>query len=657
MKRLYTLILFACFLMINTAPISAQTALPNINCAIFPSNHIFNTRLDTLLASGHISTDSRSNTWLNNMGRTRTLRPDFGEAVWPEGTDQIIGIPYNVVTNSQPKVGVNYYLYGADSDPGPMPIPPTALREGGPSVTSGDRHVLVVDDTNCVLYELWYAYKNPNNTWEAGSGAVFDLMSNWLRPNGWTSADAAGLPILPFLPRYQDILAGEMRHAVRFTLPSTARSFVWPAIHAAGSQNISDYPPMGQIFLLNPNFDISQMSPAGQIIATAMKRYGIILADNGSAGYVSGTHDPRWNINALKNDLGRITFNDFVAVDICKLRVNQHSGEAGVNANPSGTGCTYPQNTSTSGGYAQGRVFDPLGNPIAGVTVSASSFGSRLTDATGTYLITGIPRNQNFVLSANGTSIGLTTQWWLNSDTLGGATTIQLTSSISSAYQRNFTLGEIGEVTGTVYASNGTTPLPNVPIRVDGRSEVVCTNGSGQFTLTLIKNVPYKIGAGGNHANCTDKNQVLRWYPNAYSPQTGQSVIPDASISFTLPDTVTYEMNEQLFLHELQVVATSTSAPIYPILVDVVANGAVITFIRPDNTTGTATLIFTPDGGALRMHISQTTGQFGDTIRAELPQMVMTAFDTVLGRANLADNRVEGMTLTMATVIFVMLDD
>ncbi|MCL4256323.1 MAG: hypothetical protein KJ043_21375, partial [Anaerolineae bacterium] len=386
-------------------------------------------------------------------------------------------------------------------------------------------------------------------------------------------------------------------------------------------------------------------------------RYGIILADNGSAGYISGTHDPRWDIEELKDDLGLITFNDFVAVDLCKLRVHPRSGEAAINANPSGTGCTYPQNTSTSGGYAQGRVFDPLGNPIAGVTVAASSFGSMLTDATGTYLITGIPRNQNFVLSANGTGIGLTTQWWLNSETLGGATTIQLTSSISSAYQRNFTLGEIGEVTGTVYASNGTTPLPNVPIRVDGRSEVICTDGGGEFTLTLIKNVPYKIGAGGSHANCTDNTQVLRWYPNSHSPQNGQNVIPDATISFTLPDTVSYEMNEQLFLYELQAVATATSAPVYPILVDVVANGAVITFIRPDNTTGTATLIFTPDGGVLRMHISQTTGTFADTIRAELPQMVMQAFDTVLGRANLINNRVENMTLTTATVIFVMLDE
>lgn len=653
MKHITVILMLLFLISINPSPSQAQTNLPNINCDIFPSNHIFNTRLDTLLSAGNISVDARNATWRSAIGGGTDLWVDFGEEVWPPGSDQTIGMPYNVVNASQPDVQVIYDLYGSVSDPGPMPIPPTALREGGPTVTTGDRHLLVVDDTDCFLYELWASSKNPNNSWTAGSGAVFDLMSNWFRPLGWTSGDAAGLPILPFLPRYQDILEGEMRHAVRFTLSCTQRAYTWPARHAAGSSGCSNRPPMGQIFLLRADYPTAGMSPAGQIIATGMKRYGLILADNGSNGYIQGTHDPRWNIEELKDDLNAITFNDLTAVNICRLRVNPNSGAAAINANPSGTGCEYPQNTETEGGFARGRIRDPLGNPIAGITVSASAFGSVITDSTGTYLIDGIPHNQNFVLRANGISLGYGEMWWNNSLTVGGATNLQVNSTLTAALYKNFTMGAYDNVTGTVFAANGVTPLPNVPVRVNGTNTVVCTNGSGQFTVSLLVGPTYKIGAGGVHASCTDSTRPLRWYNNSQTVQNAQNVVvPSTGINFTLPALLTYEMNEQLFLDHLQATSLAMGSAIYPLLIDITTASTTITFINADNSTGTATVTFIPNGGVIEIRITATTGTFSSTIYNDLPQMIMDAFDAVLVGTNLNGDALEDVLITTNSVIF-----
>jgi hypothetical protein len=249
------------------------------------------------------------------------VHADFGSGTWDGGP---IGIPYVDVPGSQPKVAVTFD-YDDESDPGPYPIPPGAPIEGGPS-SDGDRHVLVLDRDNCILYELYHAFPQPDGSWDAGSGAIFDLGSHALRPAGWTSADAAGLPILPGLVRYDEVAAGEIRHALRFTAPQTRRAYVWPARHYASSLTGMQYPPMGQRFRLRADFDISGFSDEVQVILQALKRYGMILADNGSPWFISGAPDGGWDDDAL-HDLHQVHGSDFEAVDVSSLMVDPDSGQ------------------------------------------------------------------------------------------------------------------------------------------------------------------------------------------------------------------------------------------------------------------------------------------------------------------------------------------
>lgn len=286
-------------------------------CPVLPEDNIWNTPIDTL------PLDPQSSAYMTSIGATTAVHPDFGAGLWDGGP---IGIPYNVVPGSQAKVPVSFD-YADESDPGPYPIPSNALIEGGPS-SSGDRHVLVLDKDSCKLYETWSSYPQPNGSWQAGSGAVFDLRSNALRPDGWTSSDAAGLPILPGLLRYDEVLSGEIKHAIRFTAPRTRRAYVWPARHYASSLTGTQYPPMGQRFRLKSNFDTSRFSAPVQVILTAMKRYGMILADNGSAWYVSGVPDERWNNDTLVRELAQVKGSDFEAVDVSSLMIHPDSGKA-----------------------------------------------------------------------------------------------------------------------------------------------------------------------------------------------------------------------------------------------------------------------------------------------------------------------------------------
>jgi hypothetical protein len=303
------IVLIACFC-------SCAVAAPTLDgCPVLPPDNVWNTPIDTL------PVDTNSTSYINTIGASKVVHADFGAGLW-DGAP--IGIPYVVVPGTQPKIAVTFE-YADESDPGLYPIPPNAPIEGGPD-SSGDRHVLVIDKDNCKLYELFAAYPQ-GNAWQAGSGAIFDLRSHAMRPAGWTSTDAAGLPVFPGLARYDEVASGEITHALRFTVPQTRRAYIWPARHYASSLAGLQYPPMGQRFRLKASFNISGFSLQVQVILRALKKYGMILADNGSAWYISGIPDERWDNDAL-HALGQITGANFEAVDESSLMLDPNTGQA-----------------------------------------------------------------------------------------------------------------------------------------------------------------------------------------------------------------------------------------------------------------------------------------------------------------------------------------
>jgi hypothetical protein len=305
---------FTAALLVATAT-TASSPPELAGCVVFPEGNIWNVPVDTL------PVDPNSDSYIATIGASTGMHADFGSGTW-DGAP--IGIPWIDVPGSQPLVPI-IFTYDDESDPGPYPIPPDAPIEGGPSST-GDRHVLVVDRDACVLYEAFYAFPvGGGASWTAGSGAVFDLASNELRPDTWTSADAAGLPILPGLVRYEEAAAGAIHHALRFTAPQTQRAYVWPARHFASSSTDPARPPMGQRFRLKAGVDISGFTPEVQAILQALKTYGMMLADNGSAWYLSGVPDEGWDNDDLAQ-LSQITGSDFEAVDVSSLMVDPDSG-------------------------------------------------------------------------------------------------------------------------------------------------------------------------------------------------------------------------------------------------------------------------------------------------------------------------------------------
>lgn len=244
------------------------------------------------------------------IGASTPFHPDFGAGTYAGST---IGIPYQVVdSTAQAKVVIKLGLYKSESDPGPMPIPPDALIEGYPNPANGDRHVLVLDRNGCWLYELYRGYVR-NGLWKADSTAIWDLTANERRPYTWTSADAAGLPIFPGLVRYDEVAAGAINHALRVTFPVTREAFTPPASHWASTTTDANAPPMGMRMRLKGIFDVSTFPPNDQVILTALKKYGLIAADNGSALFVSGTPDDRWN-NGELDMLKTLTVSDFEVI-------------------------------------------------------------------------------------------------------------------------------------------------------------------------------------------------------------------------------------------------------------------------------------------------------------------------------------------------------
>lgn len=275
-------------------------------CDVFPADNAWNRRVD----ADPLRSDSDAIiATIQANGGTR-LHPDFGE-------NPNYGIPYVVVGVDQPDVPIEYRAYGDESDPGPFPVPLDAPVEGG-AASGGDRHVVVVQSGSCELFELYRAFR-AGGGWAADSGARFDLDSNELRPLGWTSADAAGLPILPGLVRYDEVAAGSIDHAIRITFSRTQDGYILPATHAASNRSDPTLPPMGLRLRLKAEFDVGSLTGQSRVIAEAMQRYGVIVADNGSNWYFQGAPSPEWDDDDL-NQLKAVSGDWFEVVDTGPIR-------------------------------------------------------------------------------------------------------------------------------------------------------------------------------------------------------------------------------------------------------------------------------------------------------------------------------------------------
>lgn len=308
-------IFLSCTLLAALAvvPTASSSPLPDAKgCKIFPNDNPWNQRIDDL------PVHPRSDAIVRSIGRTEGLHPDFGSGKW-EGAR--IGIPYVSVPRDQKKVPVKFRWYPEESDHGPYPIPKDAPVEGGRQ-SDGDRHVIVVQRGTCKLWELFAAYPRDHGArWVAGSGAVWDLDSNKLRPKGWTSADAAGLPIFPGLARYYEIRRGEIDHALRFTVERSRRKFVYPARHFASESTSRNLPAMGQRLRLKRSFDISGYPYQVRVILLALKRYGMVVADNGSDWYISGAPHRGWDNDKL-HQLHEVLGKKFEVVNTSSLEPN-----------------------------------------------------------------------------------------------------------------------------------------------------------------------------------------------------------------------------------------------------------------------------------------------------------------------------------------------
>ena len=486
---------FAIFPLLFALPLLAQP--PQIGtCTILPANNIWNTPVDQLPVSPN------SSTYVNTIGPTNPVHPDFGSGTYNGGP---IGIPYITVPGTQTKYPATF-TYADESDPGPYAVPLNAPIEGG-SQSTGDRHAISVDVDNCLLYELYAAYPQ-TSSWQAGSGAIFNLLSNALRTVTWTSADAAGLLILPGLARYDEIMSGEIRHALRFTVPSTQRAYVWPARHYASSLTDPKYPPMGVRFRLRASFDISGYSATNQIILRALKKYGMMIADNGSAWFISGAPDSRWDNTDLHN-LANVKGADFEVVDVSPLMVDPNSGQAlqsGISVSVSPSSANVPVNTTTQFTATVSNTTDqsvtwsvigtgtgfidsvtglytaPASVPSGTVTVQASSHA--MPSAVGTASVTVTPAAPPVSVSISPTTA-----------TLKIARTKQFTASVQNSTNHSVTWAVNGiqggnGIVGTVSASG----LYKAPLSISTTTNVTVTattvatpSASANATVTVVK--------------------------------------------------------------------------------------------------------------------------------------------------------------------------
>jgi hypothetical protein len=391
--------------------VSLQTAAGQSlgGCSMFPANSVWNTRVDNL------PVDPNSAAYVNSVGTTRYLHPDFDSTGG--------GIPYVVVSSTQPKVPVVFGAGAAQSDPGPYPVPANAPIEGGASA-SGDRHVLVVQSGTCVLYEMYSSYHQSNGSWQASSGAVFNLNSNQLRPAGWTSADAAGLPILPGLVRYDEVAAGVINHAIRMTAPHTRQQYIWPARHDASTLTGAQYPAMGQRFRLKASFDITPYPADVQVILTALKKYGAILADNGGAWYLTGAPDSRWNDDNM-HKLQQVLGSNLEAVDESSLMSDPNSGL--VLGGMATLSKVQLSASSASGGAALSgnQIVLSAAAPTGGVSVSIESSNAAAASVPAAVLVPAGATSAPFTIQTS--AVAASTAVTITAFYLGGTATAALT--------------------------------------------------------------------------------------------------------------------------------------------------------------------------------------------------------------------------------------
>ena len=348
----------------------------------FPTDNLWNKDISAS------PVDPNSSAIINYICAGTTVHPDFGAGLYNNST---MGIPYAVVGSSQAKVTVHFTAYGSESDPGPMPIPANANIEGYPN-PSGDRHVLVLDNSSCWLYELFNASAGSGGTWNADSAAVWDLLNDEQRPLGWTSADAAGLPIFPGLVRYDEVAAGQIKHALRVTLARSKAAFIPPATHWAANSSDSNAAPMGMRMRLKSSFDVSGYSAKNQVILNALKKYGMIMADNGSSMFISGAPDDRWNNDDL-HALSGVKASDFEVIAMgtpytaANLPADAPPTISSFSATPTGTspGGTVTLNWDVTG--ASYVIISPAVGPVRGssVTVKPSATTTYTLYATGAH--------------------------------------------------------------------------------------------------------------------------------------------------------------------------------------------------------------------------------------------------------------------------------
>ena len=330
----------------------------------FQSNSLWNTDISTA------PVDPNSANYINFIGSTVTLHPDFGSGTFH---NQTLGIPYQIVAGTQAKVPVTLGAFFDESDPGPEPIPSNALIEGYPKPGNGDRHVLVLEKDGCWLYELYNATLK-SGKWSADATSIWDMTINEQRPYTWTSADAAGLPVFVGLARYDEVAAGAINHALRFTVPTSQRAFVLPATHWASTTTDPNAPPMGLRIRLKASFNISGYPADDQVILTAMKKYGMILADNGSAIFISGAPDNRWN-NTNLNLLKQITASNFEVVQTGTIYTpaNVPTGPnptiSSFSANPTSISAGQPVTLSWSVSNSTYNIIDPQAGPVRGTNI------------------------------------------------------------------------------------------------------------------------------------------------------------------------------------------------------------------------------------------------------------------------------------------------